>query len=278
MNRMRGLWGAAVLLAAVMPAGSRAVSSVGFQGYVAASDALSGGARVYGQLIVHQGYDLSLSETIKKVPVLSLQYGGLDYRQGPPAEPNYVEARARSVAERLVQAWSLMDHGARLEIGDDDWNAYRVPPRPTARKYTAVFIRSPVGGYEPLRILTIYPQDLAGCPWIANERSLAEYWMSMIQAHYLLFWRNETNLTRYRELRLDRTQEGQIFRVIASQAIDLARRKRLERLDANTVKEVLADMTLTQRETLYRLAIVPPMDWESSARSVEPQVAGEHHA
>jgi hypothetical protein len=255
----------AVLLVVIMPACGGAASSIGFQGYMAATDALSGNALVFGQLVVHQEFDVPLSETVKKVPVLSLQYEGLDYRQGPPAEPNHVEARAKGVAERLVQAWSLMDHGAKLEIGDDDWNAYRLPPQPTALKHTAIFIRSPLAGYEPLRIVTVYPQDVAGCPWITSERSLAEYWMSMMQAHYLLFWRNETNLTRYRELRLDKTQEGQIFREIASQAIDLAGRKRLERLDANTVKEALAGMTLAQRETLYRLATVPPMDWESSS-------------
>jgi hypothetical protein len=262
---MRGPGGVAVLLIAVMPVCSGAASSIGFQSYMAATDALSGDALVVGQLIVHQGFDVPLSETIEKVPVLSLQYEGPNYRQEAPAEPNHVAARAKSVAERLVQAWSLMDHGARLEIGDDDWNAYRVPPEPTALKHTAVFLRSPVAGYEPLRIVTIYPQDVAASPWVANERSLAEYWMSMMQAHYLLFWRNETNLARYRELRLDKTEEGQIFREIASEAIDLARRKQLERLDGDTVKEVLGGMTLTQRETLYRLALVPPMDWESSA-------------
>jgi hypothetical protein len=255
----------AVLLVVIMPACGPAVSSIGFQGYMAATDALSGNALVFGQLVVHQEFDVPLSETVKKVPVLSLQYEGLDHRQGPPAEPNHVEARAKGVAERLVQAWNLMDHGAKLEIGEDDWNAYRVPPQPTALKHTAILIRSPLAGYEPLRIVTIYPQDVAGCPWITSERSLAEYWMSMMQAHYLLFWKYETNLTRYRELRLDKTQEGQIFREIASQAVDLARRKRLERLDATTVKETLAGMTLAQRETLYRLATVPPMDWESSS-------------
>jgi hypothetical protein len=262
---MRGLGGVAVLLAAVMPVCGGAASSIGFQGYTAATDALSGNAIVCGQLIVHQGFDLPLGEKVKKVPVLSLQYEGLDYREGPPAEPNHVEARAKGVAERLVQAWSLMDHGARLEIGDDDWNAYRVPPQSRAMKHTAIFIRSPVAGYEPLRILTVYPQDVAGCPWVANERSLAEYWMSMMQAHYFLFWKNETNLTRYRELRLDKTPEGRIFREIARQAVDQARRKGLERLDGATVQEVLAGLTLSQRETLYRLATVPPMDWESPA-------------
>ncbi len=263
--KMRGLWGVAVLFTAAMPVCGGAVSSIGFQGYMAATDALSGNALVFGQLVVHQGFDVPLSETTRKVPVLSLQYEGLDYRQGPPAESDHAAARAKGVAERLVQAWGLMDHGARLEIGDDDWNAYRIPPLPTAPKHTAILIRSPVAGYEPLRVLTIYPQDIAGCPWITSERSLAEYWMSMMQAHYLLFWKNETNLTRYRELRLERTQEGQIFRESASQAINLARRKGLERLDADTVKEALAGMTLTQRETLYRLALVPPMDWESSS-------------
>jgi hypothetical protein len=260
---MRGLWGAIVLSAAVVPTCSWAASSVGFQGYMAATDALSGNARVFGQLIVHQGFDVQLSESARKVPVLCLQYEGLDYRLGPPTEPNHAEARAKGVAERLVQAWSLMDHGARLEIGDDDWNAYRIPPRPAAQKHVALFVRSPVAEYEPLRILTIYPQDVAGCPWISNERSLAEYLLSMIQAHYLLFWKNETNLARYRELRLDKTQEGRIFREIATRAVDEARRKELDRLDSDTVREVLAGMTLTERETLYRLALVPPMDWEA---------------
>jgi hypothetical protein len=266
MNRMRGLWIAALVVVTGGPACAGAASAIGFHGYLAVADGLSSDAQVFGQRVVHQTYDLQLSESVRKIPVLALQYAGPEHAGGPANDPKHVEARAKCVAERLIHAWTLMDHGAKLEIGDDDWNAYQVPPQPNAPKHLGVFIRSPVAGDEPLRIVTIYPEDVAAYPWISSERSLAEYWMTMIQAHYLLFWKNDSTIGRYRELPLERTQEGQIFKEIATRAAEATRARGQERFDGSTVKAVLAGMSLTERETLYRLATVPPMDWEPSSR------------
>jgi len=266
MNRKVMVWGAAVVVSAVVPQCIRAASSVGFREYAAVVDDVSGNTRIFGQLIVHRSYDVQLGETARNIPVLSLQQAGRHYREGRANEPNHVEARAKLVTERLVHAWALMDLGAKLEIGDDDWNAYRVRSSAATPRHTAIFIRSPAAGAEPLRIVTIYPEDVAGYPWISSERSLAEYLSSLIQAHYLLFWKNEVDLTRYDALRIGKTAEGRVFREIAIRAAIMAKRKGQGRFDRETVREVLGGMTVAQRETLCRLATVPPMDWEPSSR------------
>jgi hypothetical protein len=260
------MWGAAVLLAAAVVPCVWAVSSVGFREYAAVVDDVSRSTRTFGQLIVHQGYEIPLGDTTRNIPILSIQQAGRHYREGPANDPNHVQTRAKSVAERLAHAWTLMDQGARLEIGDDDWNAYQVHAPAAAPKHTALFVRSPVAGGEPLRILTLYPEDVAGYPWVGSERSLAEYLSSLLQAHYLLFWKYEIDISKYNALRIGRTAEGGIFREIAIRAALAAKRKGQVRFDRGVLREVLDRLTLSERETLCRLATVPPMDWESSSR------------
>ncbi len=279
MNRNVIVWGTAIVVSTVVPQCIRAGSSVGFREYAAVVDDVSGSTQIFGQLIVHQLYDVQLGEgppsaepgagdpgTFRNIPILSLQQTGRHYRQALATDPNHAQARAKSVAEHLVHVWALMDLGGTLEIGADDWNAYRLRSPAATPRHTALFIRSPAAGAEPLRVITIYPEDVAGYPWVSSERSLAEYLGSLIQAHYLLFWKNEVDMTKYDALRIGRTAEGRIFREIAIRAAIRARRKGQGRFDRETLREVLDGMTVGQRETLCRLATVPPMDWETWSR------------
>lgn len=243
-----------------------AKSKVGFREYAAAIDDVSGDILTIGQKIVHFGFEMHLKEVAASVPILTLQHFGQHYRESPPEVSGHAEARAKSVAERMVHAWTLMDHGARIEVADDDWNAFRLQTKGVSSRHAAIYVRSPVVGAEPLRILTVYPQDVAGYPWISSEKSLADYLANLIQAHYLLFWRNESDLSKYRALHLARTREGRIFAEIAVRARDVAKKKGLRQFDGETVRSILADLSLSQRERLNRLATVPPIDWEPMSK------------
>lgn len=241
-----------------------AASDLGVREYTAVKDDVAGNVTIFGQLIVHRTYEVPLGETIRKMPVFSLQYAGPHYRQGPANEPNHVEARAICVAEHLAHAWSLMDHGAGLEVLSDDWNVQRVRPQAGPATRLAVFVQDAAAGIGPLRLVTVYPEDLAGYPWITSEQSLAEYWAALIQAHHLLFWRCESDIRRYDSLRIGRTREGKVFRDTALRALALARSRGQSGFDAATLTEALAGLSLAQRQTLCRLATTPPVDWESS--------------
>ncbi len=255
-----------ILLLATVASCGWARSKVGLHGYTAAIDDVSGEVLLVGQKLVHRDIEVSLGETITPVPIFSIQYAGLHHRPSPLDSPDHAEARAKSIAERLLHAWTLMDHGARLEVAPDDWNAFRSQAQADAPPYPAVYVRSPVAGAEPLRILTVYPEDVAGYPWIASENSLADYLANLIWAHYMLFWRNEADLSKYRALALHRTSEGRIFTEIATRAIEAGKRRNLIQFDGATVREVLAAMPASERQRLYRLATAPPMDWESAQK------------
>jgi hypothetical protein len=266
MNRKRISYGITILTLVVFVQYVSAGSNVGFREYTAVEDDLSGTVKTYGMLIVHQRYGVQLREVVPNVPILSLQYAGQHYREELPDDPKHVEARAKCVAEHIRHAWTLMDHGAKLEVSSDSWNVYRVHSRPTPPPCAAVYVRSPIAGSEPLRIMTIYPQDVAGYPWIKTEESLAEYLVDLIQAHYLLFWRNEGDINRYEELRIDQTSEGKIFKEIVVRALEVAKLKGQSRFDSETLEDALARVPLSQRERLYRMATTPPIDWESLSR------------
>jgi len=255
-----------VLLLAASAGCVSAESAVGLHGYAAAIDDVSGHVLLVGQKIVHLGFEMQLKETVAHIPIFSLQYSGQHYKDTALDSPDHAEARAKSVAERMLHAWTLMDHGARLEVATDDWNTYRSEMKTGPAAHAAIYVRSPVTGAEPLRILTVYPEDVAGYPWINSEKGLADYLANLIQAHYLLFWRNETDLSKYRAMPLDRTGEGQVFKEIASLAVEAARRKSMRGFDRSTLQEVLRGLPLSQCERLNRLATTPPVDWESTSK------------
>lgn len=266
MNLKQASWVVGICLVALAGQPGLAVPRVGIQAYVATVDDVSGNVQTYGQLIVQQQFDVQLREAVCDVPVFSIRYAGRHHRTGPADDPTHAQARAKCIAERLAHAWTLMDHGAKLEVAVDDWAGYGLESESAPMTRPAIFIRSPVPGSEPLRVLTVYPEDVAGYPWISSERSLAEYLAALIQAHYLLFWRSESDINRYDELRIDTSREGKIFKETAVRAVETARLKGRTQFDASILKDALARMTVSQREQLYRLAIAPPLDWESSYR------------
>jgi hypothetical protein len=227
---------------------------------------MSGSVQVFGKTIVHQKFDAQLRGAVRSIPILSLQYAGRHHREEPPDDPNHVEARAKCIAERMIHAWMLMDNGAMLKVSEDNWNVYRVKSRRTPLSHAAIYVQSPIASSEPLRIMTIYSEDVDGYPWVRSEKSLAEYLIELMHAHYLLFWRNESDIKRYEELRIDQTREGKIFKEIAIRALEVARLKSQNSFDDEILKDVLARIPLSQRERLYRMAIVPPIDWEFSSR------------
>ena len=98
-----------------------AKSKVGFGEYTAVIDDVSGDILTVGQKIVHLGFEMPLKEVATSVPILTLQHFGQHYQESPPDVSGHAEARAKSVAERIVHAWTLMDHGARIEVADDDF-------------------------------------------------------------------------------------------------------------------------------------------------------------
>lgn len=248
----------------VVATGLSAATNIGIQGYGAVRDDVSGETVVFGQQIVHRAFDVTVEETTRRLPILSLQYAGAHYRQGPSGDPNHVEGRAICVAERLMHAWNLMDHGASLEVLPDEWNVPRVHAQDQPETRLAVCVRNTAAGLDPLRIVTVYPEDVTGYPWITSERSLAEYWIALMQAHHLLFWKYEADIGRYDDLRISRTREGRVFREIARRAVARARSRGQPRFDGEILREVLRDLSPSQRQTLYRLAMMPPMDWEPS--------------
>lgn len=255
-----------ILLLATVASSGGARSKVGLHGYTAAVDDVSGQVLRVGQKLVYLGIEVPLGETVAPIPIFSVQYAGLHHRPSPLDSPDHAAARAKSIAERLLHAWTLMDHGARLEVAPDDWNAFRNQAQADTPPYPAVYVHSPVAGAEPLRILTVYPEDVAGYPWIVSEKSLADYLANLIWAHYMLFWRNETDLSKYRALPLHRTSEGRVFTEIATRAVEAGKRGNLIQFDGATLREVLTAMPLSERQRLYRLATAPPMDWESASK------------
>ena len=72
--------------------------------------------------------------------------------------------------------------------------------------------------------MTIYPEDVDAYPGVNSEQELAEYIKSMIQAHYLLFWKMESDIHRYEQLKSDQTREGKIFKEVAMRALEMADR------------------------------------------------------
>ncbi len=242
----------------------KADSIFALEDYPAATDDIANNISVYGQRIVNKTFDIQLRESVKPIPLFSLQFGGEYYQAGMLNDPTHVQTRAKCVAERLAHAWTLMDHGATLEVGYDTWDDYHLKAVLSPMKRVAIFIQSPLRKYDPLRIMTIYPEDVAATPWISSEQSLAQYLRDLMEAHYLLFWKKESDLFKYEALRIDSTREGKIFKEVAVRALEVAKLKGQGTFDDGILKDAIARLPLSQREQLYRLATTPPIDWESS--------------
>jgi len=261
------LWAVSLLLA--LPESSiLAKPHIAIQPYEAEIDNVTGETKVYGQLIVHRAFDVQLTDVIKQVPIFSIQYPGLHHRAVEENRPNHVEARAKCIAERLAAAWSLLEQGGHLEILTDDWTEWHLEGqtapkyRSAPQVYPAIYMRNDNALREPLRIMTIYPEDEESYPWVSSTDELAKYIVSLIKAHYLLFWRLEPDIKQYEQLEIDRTREGKIFKEVAIRSLEMAELLDLEQFNKEILKDALARIALPQRQRLYRMATIAPIDWE----------------
>jgi hypothetical protein len=261
------LWVVSFLLA-LSESSILAEPHIAIQPYGAVIDDVTGETKTYGQLIVHRAFDVQLEDTIKQVPIFSIQYPGLHFKEGMGNMPNHAEARAKCIAERLAAAWSLLDHGGELIISHDDWEEWHLPGAAAPEyasapdAYPAIYVRSDSVLAEPLRIMTIYPEDEESYPWITNTQELAKYIVSLIRSHYLLFWKMEADIHQYEQLEIDHAREGKIFKEVAIRALEMAELLGLEQFNEEILKDALARIALPQRERLYRMATTAPNDWE----------------
>lgn len=238
---------------------------------------------VWGQLIVHRPFDVELTPKIQNVPIFAIRYGGRDHVTGKELSPNFAEARAKAVAERLSIAWALLDQGAYLDVSAEEWiqmddvSTWRLaePFKPnygnTPKPCPAIYLRHENLGVNPLRIITVYPNDALsfGPPHDETgtfqeeltERELAEYLVALIKAHHLLFHKRSVNVADYEKLEICKTREGNIFKEICIRAREAAEGESLE-----AVRDALARVAMSQRTRLTTLAYKAPKDWRTRNR------------
>ncbi len=241
---------------------------IAIQEYPARQKLIAGEVEVWGHKIVHRNFDVQLEDVIMKVPILSIQYEGLHHVRGTGR--NLVEARAKCIAERLAVAWQLLDQGAGLKVLSDEWNDWRLNRKSEPPVYPAICVASPVLGTNPLRIMTVYPEDARTFPGVSeNTSELADYIVALIEAHYMLFSKKSSNLADYENLKLDKTREGKIFKEIfirAQEVMALREQADQNQLDGEVLKDALARIAMPQRDRLVRLAFVAPPDWIESRK------------
>lgn len=247
-----------------------AQTEIAIQPFPIRIEEISGEVKNWGQLIVHRPFDVELRERIQNVPLFVIAYKGQHHVS--------IEARAQSVAENLSVAWDFMNEGGYLEVAANDWimpddaGKWRLMG-PFAPEYTegagkpfpAIYVRHEKLGNKPLKIMTVYPEDAAffgqpmdedGIPSLFNEKELAEYLVSLIKAHHLLFSMKSARIGDYDRLELSKTREGEIFKEICLRAIEAA-----ERPTTTELKGALARIAMTQRYRLMTLAYNAPRDW-----------------
>ncbi|MFC1633830.1 PASTA domain-containing protein [Planctomycetota bacterium] len=247
-----------------------AQTEIAIQPYPIQIEEISGDVQKWGQLIVHRPFDIELRERIQNVPLFVIAHEGWHHVT--------IEARAQSIAENLSVAWDFMNEGGYLEVAANDWimpddaGKWRLngPFAPdytegTGKPYPAIYVQHEKLGNKPLKIMTVYPEDAAffgqpvdeeGIPSLFNEKELAEYLISLIKAHHLLFSMKSAQIERYDRLELSKTREGEIFKEICLRAIEAA-----EQPTASELKGALARIAMTQRYRLMTLAYNAPRDW-----------------
>ena len=235
---------------------------------------IGGEAERYGQLIVHRLFDVELKTPIQNIPIFAIADKG--YRHAT------VEARAQSIAENLLMAWSVLEAGWELEMAPDAWIMPDDEERwrlrgPFAPDYVsfassppAIYVRNPKFGNTPLRIMTIYPGDAnlfgqpvdeRGTPILFSQEELAEYLVSLIQAHYTLLAKTDSRLEDFEKLEICKTREGKIFKEICLRALEEAGETNTEAEKIDDLRSALARVALSQRYRLMTLAFNAPRDW-----------------
>jgi len=235
---------------------------------------IGGEAESYGQLIVHRLFDVELKTPIQNIPLFAIADKG--YRH------NSREARAQSIVENLLMAWSVLDEGGHLETASDNWImpddegrwrlrgpfAPEYSTYPTA--YPAIYVRSPKFGNTPLRVMTVFPEDAElfgqpsderGTPDLFSQEELAEYLVSLIQAHYTLLAKRSSQLEDFENLEICKTREGKIFKEICLRALEETRMASAGPSSIADLRSALARVALSQRYRLLTLAFNAPRDW-----------------
>ncbi|MFW6155267.1 MAG: hypothetical protein ACOC95_08625 [Planctomycetota bacterium] len=257
---------------------------IAIQSYIAEKDPRTGEAwrGMEGYRIVHRDFDVELEDRIIEVPILGIQKPGKHYAT--------VEARAKSVAERLVHALDMMKEGGSLIVMRDNWNAYRLEDDASNAAY-GVFLTHRTLPTAPLRIITLYPEDVDRFPFVSEgdeqpqtdvddlrqteeypldkkqkeltrSRDMAEYVKSIIEAHYTLFWKRSGDIREYEALLVDlQTHEGRIFKEIFIRAQERTAMMDRSDLTAEDIKDALSRVAMSQRYRLVRMAIAAPRDW-----------------
>ncbi len=235
---------------------------------------IGGETESYGQLIVHRLFDVELKTPIQNIPIFAIADKG--YRH------NSKEARAQSIVENLLMAWSVLDEGGQLETAPDNWimpddeERWRLrgpfaPGYPTiATAYPAIYVRSPKFSNTPLRVMTVFPKDAElfgqpsdemGIPTRFTQKELAEYLVSLIQAHYTLLAKRSSQLEDFENLEICKTREGKIFKEICLRALEETRMTNPIPSSIDDLRSALSRVALSQRYRLLTLAFNAPRDW-----------------
>jgi hypothetical protein len=247
-----------------------AQTEIAIQPFPIQIEEISGDVKNWGQMIVHRPFDIELRERIQNVPLFVIAHKGQHHVT--------IEARAQSIAENLSVAWDFMSEGGYLQVAANDWimpddaGKWRLvgPFAPeynegAGKPFPAIYVRHEKLGNKPLKIMTVYPEDAAffgqpvdeeGIPSLFNEKELAEYFVSLIKAHHLLFSMRSARTEDYDRLELSKTREGEIFKEVCLRAIEAAQQP-----TTNELKGALARIAMTQRYRLMTLAYNAPRDW-----------------
>jgi hypothetical protein len=229
----------------------------------------------WGQLIVHRLFDVELEKPIQHVPIFAVANKGMRHAT--------VEARAQSIAENLLMAWGILAEGGYLETAPDNWimpddeEKWRIrgPFAPDYKKdfpesFPAIYVRLSRFGNTPLRVMTIYPEDAmffgqpsdkTGAPSLFTQQELAEYLVSLIQAHYVLLAQRSSQLADFEKLEICKTREGKIFKEICLRALEESRYANADEPSVIDLRSALARVALSQRYRLMTLAFNAPRDW-----------------
>jgi hypothetical protein len=235
---------------------------------------IGGEVEGYGQLIVHRLFDAELKTPIQNIPIFAIADRGFRHSS--------VEARAQSIVENLVMAWEVLNEGGELTMAPDTWimpddeERWRLrgpfapdyATHPTA--FPAIFVKNEKFGNTPLRIMTVYPEDAElfgqpadekGIPVLFNQEELAEYLVSLIQAHYTMLAMRSSQLVDFENLEICKTREGKIFKEICLRALDEAQGMGIRPASITELRSTLARIALSQRYRLLTLAHNAPRDW-----------------
>lgn len=214
------------------------------------------GDKVFGWAVAHRAYDVELPEGIVQLSILSVLSEGVHVD---------IESRAADIAERLTIAWYLMANGGELFVDFD--NRPELFMASTAKelkfeKCPAIYVRSAEIDF-PFRVMTVYPEDvnLYGRGIQKGREKVAQFLLSGIEAHFLLFWQRSLDIRAYERLALDNTREGKIFKEVFLRTKEYTNILGVEKFEGTHLRDSLARIEVNQRHRIHLLSNVIPRDW-----------------